>query len=97
MKRSLLALVFAATSMVGCGGGVFYATAPPPPLRVESYGAAPGVGFVWINGYWGWRGNNYAWIPGRWERPPHPHDVWVAPRWESRGGHYRLREGHWRH
>jgi hypothetical protein len=96
MRRGLLALVFAASSMIGCAGGVVYATAPPPPIRAEAFGAAPGPGFVWVTGYWGWRGGNYAWVPGSWARPPRAHAAWVAPYWEHRGGRYRFHEGRWR-
>ena len=97
MKRSLLVLTLTSFSMIGCAGGAaYYATVPPPPIRVERYGPAPGVGFVWINGYWGWRGNAYAWVPGYWGRPPHPRAVWVEPRWERYGGRYRFHEGRWR-
>ena len=28
----------------------------PPAARVEEVGVAPGVGYVWIGGYWGWAG-----------------------------------------
>lgn len=96
MKRTFLTLFVAAVTMAGCGGGVYYATVPPPPLRVEPYGVAPGPGYVFINGYWGWQSNRYAWVPGRWVRPPHPHSVWVEPRWERAGNRYRFREGRWR-
>lgn len=97
MKRSLLALAFAAVTLVGCGGGgYYYATSEPPPLRAEYVGVAPGPGYVWINGYWGWRGNNYYWVPGRYERPPHRGSYWVAPHWERHGNHYVMRQGHWR-
>lgn len=96
MKQFLLVLAFAASSTIGCGGAVFYATAPPPPVRAEYYGAAPGPGFVWVGGYWGWSGGNYAWVPGRWQRPPRAHAVWVRPYWEHRGGRYRFHEGRWR-
>lgn len=96
MKRSLMIAAFAALTIAGCGGGVYYATVPPPPVRVEAFGPAPGPGYVWINGYWGWGGSSYAWVPGRYVRPPHAHSVWVAPRWEAHGGRYRFREGRWR-
>lgn len=96
MKRFLLILAFAASATLGCGGAEFYAAAPPPPLRAESYGRAPGPGFVWVGGYWGWRGNHYVWVSGGWRRPPHRRAVWVAPYWEHDRGRYRLREGHWR-
>ena len=97
MRRTFLVLLFASLSTIGCaGGGVYYATVPPPPVRVETYGPAPGAGYVWINGYWGLRGNAYAWVPGYWGRPPHRRAVWVAPRWERVGGRYRFHEGRWR-
>lgn len=97
MKRTFLTLFVAAVTMAGCSGGaVYYANVPPPPLRAEAYGVAPGPGYVWVNGYWGWGGRAYAWTPGRWARPPRPHAVWVAPRWERAGNRYRFHEGRWR-
>jgi hypothetical protein len=97
MKRAwLLAPVVMAFSMVACGGAVYYASAPPPPLRAEFAGVAPGPGYVWVNGYWGWRGTQHVWIAGSYMRPPHARAVWVAPRWENRGGRYYLHEGRWR-
>ncbi len=94
----LMGLMVATLAMGGCGGGYVgvYATTPPPPLPVETYGPVPGPGFIWINGYWGWSGGAYTWIPGRWERPPHGRHHWEAGRWEHRGNHYRWREGRWR-
>jgi hypothetical protein len=97
MKRTwLLAPVLAAFSMVACGGAVYYASVPPPPLRAEVIGVAPAPGYVWVNGYWGWRGNAHVWVAGSWMRPPRPRAVWVAPRWEGRGGRYYFHEGRWR-
>src|ERR1700748_3043139 len=98
MKRTwLLAPALALFGIVGCSGGaVYYASAPPPPLRHEVIGVAPGPGFVWVNGYWGWRGNQHYWVAGSWQRPPRAHAVWVAPRWEPRGNRYYFHEGRWR-
>jgi hypothetical protein len=97
MKRTWLALMFATFSMVGCAGGVgYYASTPPPPVRVEAYGVAPGPGFVWVSGYWGSRGGAYGWVPGRWVRPPRHRTVWVPGSWERHGGRYRFHEGRWR-
>src|SRR5581483_2184509 len=83
MRRSILALTLAAGfSLTACAGsyGYYYANTPPPPVRAEVVGVAPGPGYVWVNGYWGWRGNAYAWVPGYYAHPPRPHAVWVAPR-----------------
>jgi hypothetical protein len=96
IKNCALILVFSAFSTVGCAGGVYYANVPPPPVRVETYGPAPGPGYVWINGYWGWRGNTHVWVGGNWARPPRARAVWVAPYWERAGSRYRFHEGRWR-
>jgi hypothetical protein len=98
MRRSILGLALVATSLVGCGGGYgyYYAGTPPPPLRAEVIGVAPGPGYVWINGYWGSRGGRYAWVPGYYARPPHRGAHWEEPRWERHGDRYRFHEGRWR-
>lgn len=76
--------------------GVVYVREGPPPARVEVIPAAPGVGFVWIRGFWGYRAGAYAWVPGRWERPVEGRREWVPERWvHDRNGWY-LVEGHWR-
>jgi hypothetical protein len=65
----LLGLMGGVLSAVGCGGPGYvaiYARTAPPPIRVESQGRPPGSGYVWINGYWGYRGNDYVWNAGRW-------------------------------
>ena len=99
MKRWILSsLVGASLAAVGCGPSYVgvYARTAPPPIRVETYGPAPGAGYIWINGYWGYRGNNYYWVPGRWDRPPRGRRRWEEGRWERRGDRYYWRDGRWR-
>jgi hypothetical protein len=98
MKRTLgMVVILGGLSLTGCAGGyAFYATTPPPALRFEQRGAAPGPGYVWIDGYWGYSGGRYAWVAGRWDRPPRPRARWESGRWETRGGKYYYREGRWR-
>ena len=68
---------------------------PPPALRQEIVIVRPGPDYVWIPGFWEWRHRDYAWVGGRWARPPHRGAVWVAPRHELRGrNHYWVR-GYW--
>ncbi len=91
-------LLGACLAISACGGAYvgYYANTPPPPVRYEAFGPAPGPGYVWINGYWGYRGNNYVWIPGRYERPPAGRRRWEDGRWEHRGNRYVYHEGRWR-
>ena len=94
MRPMRIILAFAALAVAGSGGVVYYANTPPPPVRVEAaYGPAPGPGYIWVNGYWGWRGNTYVWVPGKYV---HAHGRrWIEPRWEREGNRYRFHEGHW--
>jgi len=99
MKRILgMVVILGGLSLAGCVGGgyAFYATTPPPAMRFEERGIAPAAGYVWIDGYWGYRGGAYTWVPGRWDRPPHPRARWVPGRWETRRGRYYYRDGRWR-
>jgi hypothetical protein len=85
-------------SVVSGGGQVHVQvhgpTSPPPPVRVESPGAARG-GYVWIRGYYEWRDNQYMWIPGHWEREKAGHQ-WFDGRWELQGNVYVWISGEWR-
>src|SRR5208337_4672249 len=45
---------------------VIAASMAPPPLPVYSQPPIPGVGFIWIPGYWAWDGQEYYWVPGYW-------------------------------
>ena len=100
--RALLLMVLlagASTSCVMYGQprvGVVYIQRQPPVARVEVIPVAPGRGFVWISGYWGWRNADFEWFPGRWERPIEGRREWVPHRWaHDRNGWYLI-EGHWR-
>jgi len=100
MKQTwlLTATMAAGLTLAGCAGGGYgyYARTAPPPVRVEARGYAPGPGYVWLDGYWGYRCNSYAWTPGYWARPPRSRSVWEPGRWENRGGRYYYRNGRWR-
>jgi hypothetical protein len=55
----------------------------PPPPQVEVQTVAPDPTFVWIGGFWEWRGH-WVWVGGHWDRP-HPGRVWMRGHWEHRG------------
>ena len=88
----------AVAALTGCGGYRYdaYAYGAPPPPRVERYGRPPSPGHVWINGYWGYSGRDYAWSPGYWARPPRRGARWEEGRWDRDGRGYRYRKGYWR-
>ncbi|HVN76440.1 MAG TPA: hypothetical protein VMT19_08995 [Thermoanaerobaculaceae bacterium] len=97
MKRiaaMLLVMAGAASALAGCAVGLVVPGPPPAPF-VEVRAAMPGPGFVWIDGYWGWR-SRWVWTPGTWARPPHPRAVWVPGRWYRHGGGWRWTPGRWR-
>ena len=68
----------------------------PPPVVVERPGPPPERGFVWIRGYQRWDGGRYVWVPGHYERPPHPGARWVDHKYVHRNGGWVFQEGHWR-
>ena len=98
MKRYFLIAGLAVITLTGCGGyhDDYYAYGPPPPPRMERYGPAPAPGHVWIKGYWGYSGRQYAWTQGYWARPPHRNARWTEGRWDRDGRGYRYRKGSWR-
>jgi hypothetical protein len=68
---------------------------PPPPVR-EVVIAAPGPGFVWIDGYYRGGRGDYEWVPGRWERVPPGYRRWEPARWRHARGGYFFVDGRWR-
>ena len=101
MKRTKLlaaAVILFGSALSACGGyGAGYvAVGPPPAPRYGVIGYAPGPGYVWTDGYWNYTGHGWAWINGRWMRPPRGRHTWMRSEWRHEGGRWRYHEGHWR-
>jgi len=95
-KMGLVGVLVSAGLLVGCAeGGLMVRVAPPAPI-IESYGSAPGPGYVWQPGYQRWDGRGYVWAPGHWERVPRARARWIAPHWQQRRGGWVFVEGRWR-
>jgi hypothetical protein len=64
---------------------------PMPAPRASVWEPPSQPGEVWIEGYWGWSGNDWTWVDGHWELPPQPGAIWVSPQMGRRG----WVPGHW--
>jgi hypothetical protein len=67
----------------------------PPPVRVEVQPVRPWADGIWMEGYWHWRGREYVWVPGRWERPRRGY-YWEQHHYVRVGARWRYVPGHWR-
>ncbi|HEX3062957.1 MAG TPA: hypothetical protein VHP55_09795, partial [Usitatibacter sp.] len=55
---------------------------------------APRAGYVWVPGFWDWRGHRHVWMRGHWEREHHGM-YWHPNRWVQNEGRWSLEHGHW--
>lgn len=66
----------------------------PPTLVYERVPPPPGVGYVWTPGYWGWTGERYIWVHGRYIHG-RPGYVWHPEHWQRRGDRWHFMHGRW--
>jgi hypothetical protein len=95
MRKTILALLLAssATALSLPAAAEIYVNIAPPSPRYEVV-PAPRAGYVWVPGYWDWRGNHHVWAKGHWEREHHGM-YWHPNRWTESNGHYILERGRW--
>jgi hypothetical protein len=92
MKTKLLAFMLLAGGAVFGQISIGVRIGPPPPARViRVRPAAPGPGFIWLDGYWYAAGGHYRWHEGYWTRPPYAGAIWVAPHHDGE----RFFDGYW--
>ena len=72
---------------------VFVNFAPPAPR----YEVVPvhRAGYVWVPGYWDWRGYRHVWVGGHYVRY-RPGHFYAQPVWVSGPHGYYMRGGGWR-
>ena len=90
MKKLILAVLLGssvAAFSLPAAAEIYVNIAPPAP-RYEVV-PAPRVGYVWIPGYYDWRGNRHVWTRGRWERERHGYH-YHPTRWTERDGRWAL-------
>jgi hypothetical protein len=67
----------------------------PPALPVYAQPIAPGPGYLWTPGYWGWNDDGgYYWVPGTWVVAPIGM-LWTPGYWGFAGGFYGWHAGYW--
>ena len=76
---------------------VVSAPTAPPPLPVYAQPPIPGVGYMWVPGYWAWDGEAYYWIPGYWALPPAADLYWTPGYWgwNQAASVYAFNAGYW--
>ena len=72
--------------------GVYVQVAPPAP-RFERL-PEPRRGYVWVPGYWDWRGHRHMWVRGVWVKARHGYQ-YQPHRWVEHNGGWRLDRGRW--
>jgi hypothetical protein len=70
------------------------ATTEPPDPVYEEPSEQPSDSLVWVPGYWGWTGPDWAWYSGRWLGPPEGR-VYIAPYYERVGSNVVYVGGYW--
>ncbi len=67
----------------------------PPALPVYEQPIAPGAGYLWTPGYWGWNDDGgYYWVPGTWVVAP-VGMLWTPGYWGWNNGVYAWSAGYW--
>jgi hypothetical protein len=74
---------------------VEYADQPPPPLPDYDQPPAPGDGYLWTPGYWGWGQGGYYWVPGGWVQAPYEGALWTPGYWGYSHNRYGFYRGYW--
>jgi hypothetical protein len=72
--------------------GEVYVDEEPPAPRVWITETRPG--YVYMQGRWDRRGNQWAWSDGHWERE-RAGQSWSEGRWETRGNRHVYVQGRW--
>lgn len=90
---ALLAVASAAFTPAADAARIDLNIGAPPPPRVEVV-PAPRHGYLWVPGYWDWRGGRHYWVRGTWVRERRGY-AYHHPEWVQEGEHWRLHRGGW--
>jgi len=92
-KLLIIPLLYVSISLLSCSGSGYVVTnRPNQPIYERPI--SPGVGYIWIDGDWRYRGNSYMWQEGRWDRQ-RGNRQWQTGTWQNRGNGFSWRSGRW--
>jgi hypothetical protein len=95
--KSCLVFVLAIFLQVSSEAQFVVKVRPAAPVVVRTRPPAPNSGYLWVDGEWVWRNNQYVYNEGRWARPVQPGARWIPGHWKfhrRRGGWFWV-PGHW--
>ena len=75
---------------------VVYVDRAPPAAYNEVVTVAPGPGYVWVGGYYGWSGRDYLWNRGYWSLPARGYTTWNPGYWNRHDRGHHWVPGQWR-
>jgi hypothetical protein len=78
--------------LASCEGAYYVTDQPVEPVYVHP--GAPGPGYIWIDGEWGWSGGRYVYRNGYWAHP-RPGYSWHRGYWDHGARGYRWHRGGW--
>ena len=91
---AVLALITGAQLLTSCTGYIVAEGPPPPPNEVVVI--APSPRYVWVPGYYSYRGGAYIWIQGSYQLPPRGRTNYVQGEWMKTPKGYKRGKGHWK-
>jgi hypothetical protein len=91
---AIVVLFVGAQVLTSCSGYIV-ATGPPPPPN-EVIVVAPSPRYVWVPGYYEYRGGTYIWIQGSYRIPPRGKTTYVQGNWNKTPKGYKRGRGHWK-
>jgi hypothetical protein len=94
--RVMLPMLLLLTVPLTSFGAFFLSvTIAPPLLPVYVQPVCPGLGYIWVPGYWAYNDFGYYWVPGTWVRAPFVGAFWTPGYWGWADGSYVWHEGFW--
>ena len=87
------ASTFGALAIPQTSAASIYVQVAPPAPRYERF-PEPRRGFVWVPGYWDWRGHRHIWIGGVWLKARHGYQ-YQPHRWVQHDRGWQLNRGRW--